>query len=325
MPNICLSSIEALLSRPVPVSQVVTPATRKRQIQWDALRLDLLDAEISGNKVYKLLPYLQQAQRQGAKRLLSFGGCHSNHLHALAAVGKRLGLPTIGIVRGYAGQPLTPTLADACDWGMQLHFADKATYRLRYDADFQQQLLARFPQTLLIPEGGAGATGEIGAAAMVQTLLASVADPPDYICLASGTGCSFLGMLGCAGLPEQMQWLVMPALNNAAEITDKARQVVSRYRWQVLDGYQHGGFAKLSPQLARFIVAFQQEQQIALDPVYTAKLFYAINDLINHQGIPEGARVLALHTGGVQGMRGMQAKIERLCAANESEVLHECA
>ena len=160
---------------------------------------------------------------------------------------------------------------------------------------------------------------------MLETLLASVSGPVDYLCLASGTGSSFIGMLASQGFSTQTQWLVMPALGNASEITRKAEQVATAYPWQVLDGYQHGGFAKLTPELARFIVAFEQEQRIPLDPVYTAKLFYAVNDLINRQCIPRGSRVLTLHTGGVQGMRGMRAKIERLSAVNEFEVFHECA
>ena len=64
------------------------------------LRLDSGGGLAPGNKSFKLLGNLAAARRLGLRRLLSFGGAWSNHLHALAALGAEQGFATVGIVRG---------------------------------------------------------------------------------------------------------------------------------------------------------------------------------------------------------------------------------
>ena len=69
---------------------------------------------------------------------------------------------------------------------------------------------------------------------------------------------------------------------------------------------QDGAF---SPELISFINSFYLETKILLDPIYNAKLFYTIFDLINKNYFPEKSRILIIETGGNQGIRGANQKI----------------
>ena len=44
---------------------------------------------------------------------------------------------------------------------------------------------------------------------------------------------------------------------------------------------------------------------IPSDFVYTAKLFYALNDLVQKKYFTEETRILAIHSGGLQGNRSL--------------------
>lgn len=94
--------------------------SRAAGIELAVLRLDLIDPLISGNKWFKLAPYLRTAADAGFSGLMSLGGPHSNHLHALAAAGQCFNFATVGLLRGEPQD--TPTVRDLQAMGMQLHW-----------------------------------------------------------------------------------------------------------------------------------------------------------------------------------------------------------
>lgn len=316
---------DALPYRQAPVDTIRTQASERNGVCWHMLRLDLLDDGLSGNKLFKLLPYLQRAVQCGATTLLSFGGMHSNHLYALAVAGRRFGFATVGIVRGYAGQPVSPTLSDLVSMGMEIVFADRKTYARRYHADYQQELAQQF-NALVIPEGGAGQDGIAGAGIMHRVLQNSIADRPDIIALAAGTGAGFYGLLQAVEGKSAIR--AYPVLYNAGQIEAamlaRGGNTANAF---VVDGYQLGGLGKMPVELARFMVDFEAQQELPLDPVYTARLCYAIDDEIRRGVIAPGSHVVSLHSGGLQGRRAMQSRIVRQAArrANNEEVKYECA
>ena len=309
----------SLASRVAPVQTVVTAASQKAGVRWQMLRLDLLDDAMSGNKLFKLLPFFLQASEQGINHLLSFGGMHSNHLHALASAGRHFGFATTGIVRGYPDQPETPTLADLRHLGMNIRFADKKDYARRYSPEYCKALADQY-QALLIPEGGNNAVGAEGASSIASVIKNSIAEAPDYIGLACGTGCSLQGILQSPVLEEKTVIRAYAALGNAEEIRHHLmRSEIKHRHWQLISDYQFGGFAKIRKTLAQFIQHFEKQQAILLDPVYTAKMCYAIDDEIHRGVIRPGSHIVSLHSGGLQGMRAMRGKIERLALAAQEE------
>lgn len=299
----------------VNFSRIENTLTKSTAVQWDMARFDIIDSELSGNKLFKLLPYLMHAKNRGITQLLSFGGAYSNHLHALAAAGKRFGFSTIGIVRAYAGQEETETMHDLRNWGMQIRFADKSEYALRHDENYLQALQDDYPKALIIPEGGSGMLGVEGSRLMARMLARSLMEPC-IVALPMGTGTSFAGLLTAGAISEESTVCGYSALKNADTLKQTIGEIICASlvpvpKWSITDDYCFGGFARMDNALATFMHQFKVDQGIALDPVYTGKLCFAIHQQIEQGLIPAGSRVITIHTGGLQGCRGMLAKTEK--------------
>ena len=48
-----------------------------------------------------------------------------------------------------------------------------------------------------------------------------------------------------------------------------------------------------------------------LDPIYTGKMVYGVLDLIKKGYFPKEAKILMIHTGGLQGIIGMNHVLEK--------------
>jgi 1-aminocyclopropane-1-carboxylate deaminase len=228
------------------------------------------------------------------------GGAYSNHLHALAYVGKVLGLKTIGLVRGEQADLLTPTLQDMKSWGMELEFVSRSDYRLLRRYKHWHDLPGLKPRQYWLPEGGA----QVLALTGVAELVADIAMPYDTLCVPCGTGTTLAGIIGA--VPEPASVLGFAALKNAGFLTEEVTALLSQPRnnWRINLEYHFGGFAKINAELCEFIEDFELKTTIPLDPVYTGKMMYALYDLIKKDYFKPGQRIIALHTGGLQGKRG---------------------
>ena len=278
-------------------------------------RQDLLHPKISGNKWYKLKHNIAQAKASGAHRLVSFGGAYSNHLHALAYAGQLYDLDTIGLVRGEIINPLNPTLQDAVDWGMQLIAVSRSEYRRRNEADFLEQLIRPFEPCYVIPEGGANLLAVKGCAEIAQGIERQV-DCLDYLCVPCGTGATLAGLV--SGLTSsQTKVLGFCALKGLQDLEEKVAQLLSLNEydsgvpWQVIHAYPCGGFARLSSELIQFMDRWQEFSDIPLEPLYTGKMRFGLFQLIEQNYFLPGSCIVAIHTGGLQGLRGMRDKLER--------------
>jgi 1-aminocyclopropane-1-carboxylate deaminase len=285
--------VSAIISQTVPTHPLPEWQGEGR---CDVLRLDKLDAVVSGNKIFKLMGHLQAWQASGCSRLLSFGGAYSNHLHALAAVCAQANVALTLMVRGFADLPLTPTLADCQRWGAQLQFCNRQQYALRYDEAYRQHLAQQW-DAWVIPEGGGGVEGRQGCA-----LLAERASGYDEVWLALGTGTTALGM--AAGLAVETKLVGVNCVADQGEQQKRWQRALGfNKRWQVLDEYHGGGFGRC-PDAVKQVIQHYDALELPLDPVYTAKVIWALeqeqaaNRLTN-------VRRLIIHTGGLQGRRSM--------------------
>ncbi|MGG7675831.1 1-aminocyclopropane-1-carboxylate deaminase/D-cysteine desulfhydrase [Pseudomonas sp. WC2] len=272
------------------------------------LRLDQIDPLISGNKWFKLVEHLKAADRAGAEGIISLGGAHSNHLHALAAAGKRLGFKTVGLLRGHAQD--TPTVRDLQTFGMQLHWLGYGGYRARHQPGFWEPWHAQYPHLFAVPEGGGGLPGALGCAAINEQAQAQLPALgwSDYHAwwLACGTGTTLAGLV----LAEQGERPVHGALA-VPDDHGVAQQVESIMRDAELTnaGYalidaSRGGFAKVDPLLLEFIEQTEQAIGIPLEPLYTGKALLALKQQVEEGRFARGTRLIFVHTGGLQGRRG---------------------
>ena len=287
------------------INQLV--ATSNATISLFVKREDLIHPLISGNKYRKLKYNLIRAKADGFDTLLTFGGAFSNHIAAVAAAGKEYGFKTIGIIRGEElalKVSENPTLQFAESHGMTLEFLSRDDYRDKEQESVISALKSKFGNCYLLPEGGTNGLAIKGC----EEILTSDDADFDYICCAVGTGGTIAGIIESAGKNQTV--LGFPALKG-----DFLKGIITSYtakeNWDLVPGYEFGGYGKLSPALVEFMNEFFDRTSIPLDPIYTAKLMFGVLDLIENGFFPDGSRILAIHTGGRQGIAGMNLKLKK--------------
>jgi 1-aminocyclopropane-1-carboxylate deaminase len=264
-------------------------------------REDLLHPYVSGNKFRKLKYNLVQAKRENKQTLLTFGGAFSNHILAVAAAGKVQGYKTIGIIRGEELKykiAENPTLKKAQDLGMVFDFVGREIFREKSSPKFIHQLEEKFEDFYLIPEGGTNDLAVKGC----EEILTVTDEKFDYICCAVGTGGTISGLINCSKSSQQV--MGFPALKGDF-LREDICKFVSKSNWDLITSYHFGGYAKVSEELILFINEFYQKHKVPLDPIYTGKMLFGVMDLINKNYFPENSKILVIHTGGLQGITGM--------------------
>lgn len=269
-------------------------------------REDLIHPFVSGNKFRKLKYNLLQAKEENQTTLLTFGGAYSNHIAAVAYAGKEKGFKTIGIIRGDELREKileNPTLLFAQNCGMQFEFVTREAYRLKNEDSFIEDLKQKFGSFYLVPEGGTNEFAIKGC----QEILTEEDAAFDYVCCAVGTGGTISGIINSI-LPHQ-KVLGFPALKGDF-LKEEIRNFVQNENWELIRDYHFGGYGKVNSELIAFINRFYRTTQIPLDPIYTGKMVFGVIDLIERDYFPENSKILLIHTGGIQGVQGMNIKLK---------------
>jgi len=290
-----------------PLQPLKLPWLTSAGIDVAILRLDLIDPLISGNKWFKLTHHLAAAKKAGAAGVISLGGAHSNHLHALAAAGKRFGFCTVGLLRGHPVE--TPTVLDLQAFGMELHWLGYAGYRARHAADFWVPWRERYPQLHPIPEGGGGLDGALGCAEIVSQARAQLADigwsDYDGWWLACGTGTTLAGLvLAEAGARKVFGAMAVPEGHGVEGNVAGSVGADGLSRYELMDA-SRGGFAKVDAELLEFIAVSEVQSGVPLEPLYTGKALLALQQVVEKRRFANGTRLIFLHTGGLQGKRAL--------------------
>lgn len=273
-------------------------------------REDEIHPFISGNKYRKLKYNIFKAQELNHTTLLTFGGAFSNHIAAVACAGKEFGFKTIGIIRGEElGENFekslhqNPTLKTANDHGMRFDFVSRNTYRLKNTEEFKLDLQDKFGDFYLIPEGGTNLLAVKGC----EEILKPEDTNFNVVCVSIGTGGTISGIIN--SLQAHQKAIGFPALKGDFLIQEIEKYTVQSEKWSLNDDYHFGGFAKISLELINFINNFKEETGISLDPIYTGKMMFGIVDLIKKDFFDKGTKILAIHTGGMQGVIGMNLRL----------------
>ncbi len=279
----------------------------KHEVELHLKREDSIHQFVSGNKYRKLKYNIEEAQRNEFSRLLTFGGAYSNHIAAVAFAGKTYGFSTIGIIRGEELRDIidgNPTLSFAKSCGMQFKFVTREAYRLKETDGFINNLKEEFDDFYLIPEGGTNAFAVKGC----EEILTEADADFNFICSAIGTGGTISGLIN--SVKEDQKVLGFPALKGAF-LQEDISKFVDNKNWNIITDYHFGGYAKVNESLIQFINQFKEKQNIPLDPVYTGKMMFGVFDLIEKGFFPKGSKILAIHTGGLQGIAGMNNYLKK--------------
>jgi 1-aminocyclopropane-1-carboxylate deaminase len=265
-------------------------------------RIDKSHPFVSGNKWYKLKYNLIEAKKLAYKTLLTFGGAYSNHIAATAFAAQEKSFKSIGIIRGEEHLPLNSTLYFAKENGMELKYVSRSDYREKTISDFLEKLKAQFGDFYLIPEGGTNELAIEGTAEILDTN-----DIQDYICCAVGTGGTIAGIIRASN--DNQTVIGFPAIKGFEQLKKDIKNWTNTNNYKLINTYVGGGYAKVSKELVEFINKFNAEHNIPLDAVYTGKMLMGILDLVGKDYFPKGSTILAIHTGGLQGNKGMSERL----------------
>ena len=302
------------LAQLAPLQQIELPAFQAKNIRLSVKREDLLHPKLGGNKLYKLYGHIHRLLQEGYVEslknlhLATFGGAWSNHIYALAAVGQQQGIRTTGFIRGDDGGEPSQMLIDARNMGMNIHFLSRADYRRKHEPAFLAELELKTGSVNWIPEGGGGAAGAGSCAALMRGILAKSDSPVDVVAHAVGSATTLAGLSLAA--PDNIAVVGVAVLKARQSLESDLAEVLkqlgaARSRWTIWHDFHCGGYAKLPEYLLDFMRDFENRTKIQLDPVYTAKLMYGMNELAKQAFWPEGTHVVVVHSGGLQGCRGM--------------------
>ena len=305
----------------IPYHPIIQHLDTEFNYHLDILRLDLIDEEISGNKWFKLKRNIEEARLLGLKTVLTFGGAFSNHIAATAAACKKYELKAIGVIRGEETADLNETLSRAKQNGMRLHFVSRETYAHKTETEFQDSLKQKFGDYYLVPEGGNNKEGVLGS----KEILSSEWEY-DYILCACGTATTFAGVLLSAKrkskvigvsvlkgenlLPSQTQEFIRAYFPDE-KITLLGNEELEKDCIEnncITNTYCFKGFAKYDKELVDFKSDFERKYAVPLDYLYTNKLLYATFDLMAKNKFKKDARILVIHSGGLQGNKGFEER-----------------
>jgi 1-aminocyclopropane-1-carboxylate deaminase/D-cysteine desulfhydrase-like pyridoxal-dependent ACC family enzyme len=304
----CLNFFSA---EPSPLQSILPGVFGPLGIELWIKRDDQLHPQVSGNKWRKLKYNLLEAERMGYDRLITFGGAYSNHLAAVAAAGKALGIRTLGVVRGEKTEPLNPTLCSCEASGMALYYVSRANFRKKSYTLLLSDLKISMTGAYLLPEGGTNCLALPGCREIVDELKVQRKEFPDFVIVPCGTGGTLAGIV--SGLPPNAQALGVSVLKDGF-LQMEVKQLLNscscfpKDNWRVLNDYHFGGYAKFTPELISFMQEFSQQTKIPLDPVYSGKMAYAVFDLAKKGFFSKGAVVAMVHTGGLQGNAGFSER-----------------
>jgi D-cysteine desulfhydrase len=289
----------------IEINEIYDDMWNNKTITVSLLRLDKIHPAISGNKIFKLYYFLKKAISLN-KKILTFGGAYSNHLAATAAACKQLRLDCIGIVRGDKPAKLSHTLLFCLQQGMLLKFISRNEYT-KMETNYLQSHQKNVEEYIIIPEGGYSPEGVAGAAIISQYLKDKNFT---HVCCSVGTATTLAGLVSATD--ANVEVIGFSALKNLTDFEKRMKfllQAKTKNNYNLKSDYHFGGYAKRNDALISFINTFYKKHLIPLDFVYTGKMMFGVNDLLQKNYFPSQSNIICIHTGGLQGNSSLPAGI----------------
>lgn len=312
-----------LLKPRVRLVSLPTPLEYAKNISGDlgvelfVKRDDVMEHALGGNKVRKLEFIFGDVLARGANAVITRGAYHSNHARLTAAAAAKLGLEAYLVLYPPGGPEFRGNFMLDILFGASIvevsspDVADEVMERLAQD------LRARGRKPYVIPVGGASPIGVYGYALAfweIVTQLYEKGKKPDYIVHATGTGATQAGLVlgrkvlglkevevigisvgkGSAPMREHIARLATESAETLGlDVRVEPEEVI------VYDDYIFGSYGNITREVAETIAYAARREGLVLDPVYTAKAFYGLRDLVEKGVIEKGSTVVFIHTGGI--------------------------
>jgi len=267
----------------------------KNNITLNILRLDRLHNVVSGNKWFKLQLQIQACKQANKTTIATFGGAYSNHIVATAYACKLEGVNSVGIIRGDEPKQLNHTLQQAQSLGMQLQFVSRTDYG---NKELLKQSLHQ-DNWYWVNEGGYAILGAEGVTDMYKW----IDDTYTHIACATGTGTMMAGLI--KGAAPHQHVIGITALKGHDSLQQEITQLLTikeaEKPFSIFNAYHFGGYAKHPKALLDWMNQVYTTYQLPTDIVYTSKMLYGVFSLIESGYFAEGSKIIAIHSGGLQG------------------------
>ena len=321
-------AIERLRARPrLALAHLPTPLLPAPRLAESVGRsgLDLrikMDAEtgfaLGGNKVRKLEFELAPPRLEGVDRLITAGGPQSNHCRVTAALAARLGLRCTLVVQGPVPDPPRGNAFLHRLFGADIDVVDRREDRTPRMDELAQVYRRQGERPLVVPIGASTPRGALGYAMAALELLAQLdgeASPAGrtHLFVPSSSCGTLAGLrLGFALAGRHDVRLVAVSADATADQLRQLSGEIARdagvelgFRGSIpdetlaCDDTQVGaGYGVPTTASRDAIQRFARTEGVVLDPTYTGKAAAGLVAYLQEGAIPDGDRVIFLHTGG---------------------------
>ena len=301
---------------PTPIVRIKAPAGYNLWMKRD----DMTGLELSGNKIRKLDFLVKQAIDEGADGIITCGGLQSNHCRAAAYLSQKVNLDCILFLRGIPGDLPTGNHLLNLLTNAKIHYVSADEYQ-DIDNLMDAESISRSnkgKKFYVIPEGGSNATGAWGYCQCFFEITDQIKQhqlPVEAIVVATGSGGTHAGLLvGKLLQNSKIEILSVNVCDDASHFRNKIASIISDFKKKytsdfilqekdihVFDGFVGGGYGEVGSGEIDLIKRFAREEGIILDPVYTAKAFFGLENLMKENKL-KYKNILFIHTGGVFGL-----------------------
>ena len=267
-------------------------------------RDDLIHPLVSGNKWRKLKYNIDYALQEGYEGILSFGGAFSNHLFALSAACKMVGLKCKTIIRYTGLDPENPTMKFLVEQDAILSFMIGSAYRKAFSPGYIENIKSQFPRYHVIPEGGSNKLAIRGVQEIMEEVYQQIQHDKLLVICGVGSGSTITGIV--KSLRPYDSAIGMVAVNDES-LKEKIRSQLSvkeNNRLSLDFNAHQGGFGKVSDSLMIFTNEFYKRTNIPIDPIYNGKVLQRVYRLLEKKELDGDYKILMIHTGGLQGNNG---------------------
>ena len=298
-------NLENELVLPSPLISLSLPLTIEKNIHLYIKREDLIHLWVSGNKWRKLKYNLDFTLQNNIQTVITFGGAFSNHLYATAGACALLGIKSIGIIRGEIDHQ-NPTLKFCLEKNMTLIPVSRSAYREKEASKEIQDIIQKYPDAMVIPEGGTNQLALKGVGEIWDELNQQLTKTPHYITLSAGTGGTTAGLLSYNNYPTQIISFSSLKSDHLEEKILSLTSYKNKEKLNMVNEYHFGGYGKWTDELIQFISDFESMTGIPLDHVYNGKAVFGLLKMIEDDYFPQGTTIVHMHTGGLQGLAGLE-------------------
>ena len=272
-------------------------------------RDDLLPFSFGGNKVRIALEFINDMKKQGKDCIVGYGNARSNLSRALANLCYRFKIPCHIISPadedGTRIDTYNSKMVLSCD--AKFHYCKKTNVKETVESilkDIRKEGLKPY----YIYGDSTGKGNEHTPMLAYAKLYEEIKGQYDYIFLATGTGMTQGGLLAGKAINNGAEKIIgisvarsaaqeIEVLCKSLECFSDRIQRIENYEINVEDAYLCDGYGTYNRQIEKTIHQQLTCNGMPLDPTYTGKAFWGMQDYLNRKCIT-GKKVLFIHTGG---------------------------